>query len=132
MSPGGDLGALGPPAAAPPGAGISAPPGAGISAPPGAGISASLAFRRVRPPRRVDVEVADGRLVSVRFHDALGGVSAPLRVVASAGPWRTSGGWWTSEGWARDEWDLALADGMLCRVLRDRVTGDWSLDGAYD
>jgi protein ImuB len=123
-SPGPDIGERGPRAAA--------PPGAAMAAPPGACLHAALAFRRVRPPRRVDVEVADGRPVSVRFHDALGGVSAAQRVVASAGPWRTSGEWWTSEGWAREEWDLALADGMLCRVVRDRVAGDWSLDGAYD
>jgi protein ImuB len=93
---------------------------------------AALAFRRVRPPRRVDVALVDDALAHVRFHDALGGVSAPQPVVASAGPWRTSGEWWTAEGWAREEWDVALADGMLCRLARDRRTGAWFLEGAYD
>ncbi|MBI2216981.1 MAG: DNA polymerase Y family protein [Candidatus Rokubacteria bacterium] len=91
-----------------------------------------LAFRRVRPPRRVDVTLVDDAPVQVAFHDALGGVSRPQAIVASAGPWRTSGEWWTTNGWAREEWDVALADGMLCRLARDRMTGEWYLDGAYD
>ena len=81
-----------------------------------------LALRRVRPPRRVDVETdgeqparADGR-----------------RVVARAGPWRGSGEWWDTGVWARDEWDAALGDGTLCRLAHDRRTGEWYLDGVYD
>jgi protein ImuB len=93
---------------------------------------APLAFRRVRPPRRVDVTLAGDVPAQVVFHDALGGTSRPQRIVASAGPWCTSGEWWTTNGWAREEWDVALADGMLCRLVRDRMTGAWCLDGAYD
>lgn len=94
--------------------------------------TAPLAFRRLRPPRRAEVETAEDGPVRVRFHDALGGVSAPVAIVARAGPWRTSGEWWDTGAWARDEWDVALADGMLCRLVRDRLTGAWFLDGAYD
>jgi protein ImuB len=55
-----------------------------------------------------------------------------MRVVAGAGPWRVSGEWWDAHGWARDEWDLLLHDGTLCRLAHDRVTGAWMLDGIYD
>jgi protein ImuB len=53
-------------------------------------------------------------------------------VVKAAGPWRRSGEWWDANGWGRDEWDVALADGLLCRLARDHVTGAWTLDGVYD
>jgi hypothetical protein len=34
--------------------------------------------------------------------------------------------------WARDEWDVALADGTLWRLAHDRLTATWSLDALYD
>src|SRR2546429_6987718 len=46
-------------------------------------------------------------------------ISAPGiqgKVLAFAGPWRTSGGWWTADAWSRDEWDIALSDGALYRI----------------
>jgi protein ImuB len=55
-----------------------------------------------------------------------------MRVRTCAGPWRISGEWWDARGWARDEWDVALTDSTLCRLARDRLTGDWYLDGVYD
>jgi len=59
---------------------------------------------------------------------------ATLEVVAKAGPWRTSGKWWRRDGatWDRDAWDMALADGRLVRVSRNRLTNNWELDGTYD
>jgi protein ImuB len=53
-------------------------------------------------------------------------------VTQHAGPWRISGEWWDVDGWARDEWDVALDDGTLCRIARDALTGAWTLDGVYD
>lgn len=55
-------------------------------------------------------------------------------VLQSAGPWRTSGAWWNTseEPWDRDEWDLALSDGSICRVFHDRLGGCWFLDGVLD
>lgn len=86
-----------------------------------------LALRRLRPPRGVEVVTDAGhRPVAVHLN---GTVS---RVTASAGPWRTSGEWWEGRAWARDEWDVALADGLLCRLARDLVSGRWQLDGVYD
>lgn len=86
-----------------------------------------LAMRRLRPPRSVEV-VADPaqRPVAVKLNGAVS------RVTASAGPWRTSGEWWDGQPWARDEWDVALADGLLCRLARDLVGDRWLLDGVYD
>jgi protein ImuB len=63
-------------------------------------------------------------------------------VLAAAGPWRTSGEWWHGQkargsrlearGWDRDEWDVALADGGVYRVFRDRETDGWFIDGIVD
>jgi protein ImuB len=81
-----------------------------------------LALRRIRPARRVEVEAAEERPTRVDGR----------RVVACAGPWRASGEWWDAEAWAREEWDVGLGDGALCRVVRDRLTGHWYLDALYD
>jgi protein ImuB len=54
------------------------------------------------------------------------------RVLACAGPWRVSGEWWREEAWARDEWDLALSEGTLCRLVLDHRDRAWFLDGMYD
>jgi hypothetical protein len=56
------------------------------------------------------------------------------RVEQSAGPWRSSGAWWDRDArqWNRDEWDLALGDGSVCRVFRDRLTGAWFMEGTID
>ena len=53
-------------------------------------------------------------------------------VKSCAGPWRLSGDWWDKDGWVRDEWDVALADGTLCRLAHDLRTGAWLLDAIYD
>jgi protein ImuB len=81
-----------------------------------------LALRRMRPARRVEVETVGERPVRVETR----------LVVASAGPWRASGEWWDLQAWARDEWDVVLGDGALCRLARDRLAGHWYLDGFYD
>jgi protein ImuB len=88
--------------------------------------AAPLAFRRLRPPRAVDVETGNGEPVRV----SLG--AAPEPIVTRVGPWRTSGEWWDTRVWARDEWDVALRDGMVCRLAHDRLANRWYLDGAYD
>jgi hypothetical protein len=78
-------------------------------------------------------------------------------VVSCAGPWRTSGAWWEDDHrsqnleirgqnlkrlpdekhredgpWSRDEWDVALADGAVYRIFRDRMTDGWFIDGVVD
>jgi len=86
----------------------------------------SLALRRFRPPLPAEVDTVGERPVAV----AAGSIAG--RVLAGAGPWRVSGEWWREEAWARDEWDLALSDGTLCRLVRDHVARQWRLDGVYD
>jgi protein ImuB len=84
---------------------------------------AALALRRQRPRRPAAVTLVGGRPVHLRA----GALEA--RIVQSAGPWRASGDWWT-DPWRRDEWDVELGDGTLCRLAHDGSA--WFLDGIYD
>jgi protein ImuB len=98
------------------------------------------ALRRFRVPVPVRVTVSDGRpvRVSMERRGLEGGV-----VTAATGPWRTSGDWWhvdagTGAGaphaapWNRDEWDVALSDGALYHLSRDRAADRWFVDGIVD
>jgi protein ImuB len=98
-----------------------------------------VVLRRQRPPPAIRVQIAAGRpghLAAAR-RGLPGGA-----VVQSAGPWRTSGGWWKNETrmrgspeehrWDRDEWDVELTDGAVCRIFQDCPTGRWFLEGVYD
>jgi protein ImuB len=99
---------------------------AGVAAEPL--VEHALAFRRLRPPRPVTVETdATGRPLAVR-----GALSDVARVVRCAGPWRTSGDWWDTTPWSREEWDLALDDTHVIRLLHDPLKATWLFDGAYD
>lgn len=51
------------------------------------------------------------------------------RVTNAAGPWRLSGDWWNTF-WGREEWDLGLANGLVCRVAH--IGNEWFLEGFYD
>jgi protein ImuB len=99
----------------------------------GAGGARAVVRRQRRPPAiRVAVDRARPVHVAVARRGMPGGA-----VLEAAGPWRTSGDWWTSgEGsavpWNRDEWDVALSDGSVCRIFQDRSTSRWFLDGMYD
>ena len=88
-------------------------------------------LRRYRIPLAVMVDVERGRPVSVRS-TARGIPSGDI--VNVAGPWRTSGSWWASGGqpWDRDEWDIELVSGGCYRLVRDRVTGRWEIEGEMD
>jgi protein ImuB len=94
-------------------------------------ITAPLGFRRLRPPRPIEVQCVDDAPARLTLCDQAGGVST-MEIVVCAGPWRMSGDWWDVGVWAREEWDAVLADGMLCRLVLDRVANAWHLDGAYD
>lgn len=65
-------------------------------------VSPIMALRVFRPPRPATVEWRDGRPSRV-FASGVSG-----RVIAAAGPWRTSGDWWREEAWERDEWDVEI------------------------
>ena len=90
------------------------------------GDAARLACRRFSPPVPAVVLVRDGEPRGVEAP----GVTGP--VVACAGPWRTAGEWWTDTAWSREEWDVALPDGGVYRLVLDRATEDWTIDAVYD
>ncbi|MDA2926767.1 hypothetical protein MYX78_05970 [Acidobacteria bacterium AH-259-G07] len=76
--------------------------------------SPRLSLRRFRPPKAT----------SIRSD----------QIVVCAGPWRSSGDWWTgtSHEWSRDEWDVELLDGSICRIYWDHRKKTWFLEGIYD
>ncbi|MCU1338006.1 MAG: nucleotidyltransferase/DNA polymerase involved in repair-like protein [Bryobacterales bacterium] len=86
-----------------------------------------LAFRRFRPPCPAQVWCADqgkpARIVSSKG----GG-----RIVACAGPWRTSGDWWASEIWSHQEWDVETQSMGVSRIYHDYLQGEWFIEGNYD
>ena len=87
------------------------------------------ALRRQRHPFAIRVAVEHGRPVHIaqsRRGIPYGGITE------AAGPWRTSGGWWTAHPWSRNEWDVALKSGAVCRIYRDRSTECWFVEGIYD
>ena len=58
-------------------------------------------------------------------------IAGPIRrqLLAHRGPWLLSGGWWDKQRWAREEWDVQLANGLLCRIKKERTA--WSVEGLY-
>jgi protein ImuB len=87
-------------------------------------------LRRFRPPIAIRVTVDRGRPVRVAI-DRRGMPGGAVE--QQAGPWRTSGAWWDGGGaWDRDEWDVALSDGSLCRLFHDRLLDRWFLEGVLD
>ncbi len=95
--------------------------------------------------------MAEGRPVRVQT-DRQGFTSGAI--VEAAGPWRTSGNWWSASaredsgelrrdhravavsdrdgGWDRDEWDVAMTDGTIYRLVVEREVGQWFLEGVID
>ena len=86
-------------------------------------------LRRFRPPVAIRVIVDGGRPRHV-FIDRRGMPGGHIE--QCAGPWRSSGAWWEARPWNRDEWEVALGDGSVCRVFQARDTGHWFLDGVFD
>jgi len=102
-------------------------PSGGAALPPAS--ASPMVLRRFRPPVAVRVKVEGGRPVRVAI-DRRGMPGGAVQ--EAAGPWRSSGGWWESPCWNRDEWDVALDGGTVCRLFQDRETGQWFVDGIYD
>ncbi|MDP3719638.1 MAG: hypothetical protein Q8T13_17900 [Acidobacteriota bacterium] len=100
----------------------------GGAARPGGEVPSAL--RRFRFPIPTRVTVQEGRPIRVAT-DRQGFSSGAI--VQSAGPWRTSGEWWQEgQAWDRDEWDVALADGTIYRLVVERGVGQWFLEGVID
>jgi hypothetical protein len=104
---------------------------------PNADMRVPQALRRCRHPVPARVAVVDGEPVRVTT-DRRG--FAGGQVLTRAGPWRTSGEWWAGgeplqpflPSWNRDEWDVALSDGAVYRIFRDRETDGWFIDAIAD
>ena len=104
----------------------SAPPQTAAPAEPTP--SLPIVMRRFRLPVPARVVLDHGR--PVRVVTGRQGLTGGA-VTASAGPWRTSGHWWREEQWNRDEWDVALTDGVY-RIFLDRGTDQWFVAGLID
>ena len=52
------------------------------------------------------------------------------RDIATRRPKDREGG--GSGPWSRDEWDVALTDGAVYRIFRDRTTDGWFIEGVVD
>jgi protein ImuB len=89
----------------------------------------SAVLRRFRPPIVIRVTIERGRPGYV-FIDRRGMPGG--QVEQCAGPWRSSGVWWGARPWNRDEWDVALNDGSVCRLFQARDSEQWFLDGVFD
>jgi protein ImuB len=95
-------------------------------------MSAVIALRLFRPPLRTVVNVREGKPVRLKclHHKEIAG-----EIVWTAGPWRSSGDWSEQEGWSREEWDIAVpADNevILYRLVEDKLSRNWWLEGTYD
>jgi protein ImuB len=115
--------------------------------PPPPAVDLKAALRRFRFPIPTRVVVQEGRPVRVQT-DRQGFTSGA--VIEAAGPWRTSGNWWETPGprmkasqqadrptgqqdaWDRDEWDVAMTDGTVYRLVVEREVGQWFLEGVID
>jgi protein ImuB len=85
-----------------------------------------LTLRRYRPPHIAQVRILDETPAHI--------VTTMVRskVIACAGPWRSSGDWWKQDPWDHSEWDIAVMGGALYRLTEDLRRGRWFLEGNYD
>jgi protein ImuB len=95
-------------------------------------MSAVIALRLFRPPLGAIVTVREAKPVRMccpQREDLTG------EIVWTAGPWRSSGDWSEQEGWSREEWDIATSAEtglVLYRLVQDKLTGKWFVEGMYD
>ena len=86
----------------------------------GNGSRPRLTLKRLRPPVEIRISTE--------------------QIVACSGPWKSSGNWWQGEPqkkddesyWRREEWDVELINGKICRVFWDALEKQWLLEGFYD
>jgi protein ImuB len=95
-------------------------------------MSAVIVLRLFRPPLGAVVILREAKPVRLRSlqRDDIAG-----EIVWTAGPWRSSGDWSEQEGWSREEWDIAVpveSDLVLYRLVQDKLSGNWFVEGTYD
>ena len=103
------------------------PPAAVIPSPaePPLHVPLGLPLRRFRPPLPARLEFTDHRPTYLWTEHIRGEISSRTH------PWPSSGEWWQNDrAWSRTEWDIALADGGLYRLLR--IGDSYFIEGEYD
>jgi protein ImuB len=83
-----------------------------------------LSLRYCHPPIESTLVIEENRPVEIADDEVT------RKVINTAGPWRLSGDWWNDNEWEREEWDLGLVDGTVCRVAR--IGERWFLEGIFD
>lgn len=82
-------------------------------------------LRRFRPPLPARVEFTDGRPTYLWTEHVRGDIAQ------QSTPYPSSGDWWQHDRtWSRIEWDIALTEGGLYRLLR--TDDGWFIEGEYD
>jgi len=95
-------------------------------------MSTVIALRLFRPPLSTSVTLREAKPVRLR---CLQREEVAGDIVWTAGPWRTSGDWSEQDGWSREEWDIAVTAEtglVLYRLVQDKFSGKWFLEGTYD
>jgi protein ImuB len=95
-------------------------------------MSAVIALRLFRPPLGASVTLREAKPVWMR---CLERENIAGEIVWIAGPWRSSGDWSEQEGWSREEWDIAVPAEtglVLYRLVQDKLSGNWFVEGTYD
>jgi protein ImuB len=95
-------------------------------------MGAVIALRLFRPPLDASVILREAKLAQLR---CLERENIAGEIVWAAGPWRSSGDWAEQEGWSREEWDIAVPNAgglVLYRLVQDKLSGKWFLEGMYD
>lgn len=95
-------------------------------------MTAVIALRLFRPRLRAVVNVCEGKPLKLK---CLVRKDVKGDIVWSAGPWRSSGDWSEQEGWSREEWDVAVQienEVVLYRLVEDKLTRQWWVEGMYD
>jgi protein ImuB len=82
-------------------------------------------LRRFRPPLPARVELTDERPTYLWTEHIRGEICAQSSACPSLGDW-----WQRDRAWARTEWDIALAEGGLYRLLL--IDNAWFIEGEYD
>ena len=95
-------------------------------------MSAVIALRLFRPPLSASITLREAKPVRLRClqREEIAG-----DIVWTAGPWRSSGDWSEQDGWSREEWDIAVTAEtglVLYRLVQDKFSGKWFLEGTYD
>jgi protein ImuB len=88
------------------------------------GAQVGMQLRRFRPALRAVVEFREDRPALIRSQTFNGPIND------ARGPFLASGEWWDVHGWAREEWDVQMADGAVCRIFRS--ADGCFVEGVYD